>query len=161
MAPSWRPPRILFAVAAIVLVADALSKALVESSIAVGESVTVVRGVLYLTHTTNTGGAFGLSTGTPWLFGLVSLGVVAFIILNARRADSSWKAVSMGLILGGAAGNLVNRLSGGLDLSGKVVDFIDVRVWPVFNLADSAVVVGAVMLALSYAKRERTDERTS
>lgn len=159
MAPSRRPPLTLLSVALAVLALDALSKALVGSRIAEGESVEVVGGVLYLTHTTNTGGAFGLSTGTPWFFGLVSAAVAVFIIWNARRVESAWKAVAFGMILGGAAGNLVNRLSGGFDLSGKVVDFIDFRIWPVFNVADSAVVIGAVMLALSYARR--TDERTA
>jgi len=160
MAPSRRPSWTLFSIALVVFALDALSKALVLLHIEEGESVRLIQGVLYLTHTTNTGGAFGLSTGTPWLFGLVSMAVVVFIILNARQVTSGWKAIALGLVLGGAAGNLVNRLSGGLDLSGKVVDFIDVRVWPVFNVADSAVVIGAVMLALSYAKRERADERT-
>jgi len=152
---------LLFTVALVVLVLDVITKALVESRLAEGESMRLIPGVLFLTHTTNTGGAFGLSTGTPWLFGLVSTAVVLFIIWNARYVTSTWRAVSLGLILGGAVGNLVNRLSGGLGFSGQVVDFIDVRVWPVFNLADSAIVVGAVMLALSYAKRERADERTA
>jgi len=154
MAPSRRPSRILFSIALVVLALDALSKAQVESRIPEGESVRLIPGVLYLTHTTNTGGAFGLSTGTPWLFGLVSLAVAIFIIWNARRVTSGGNAVALGLILGGAVGNLMDRLSGGIDLSGKVVDFIDFRIWPVFNVADSAVVIGAVMLALSYAKRE-------
>ncbi len=159
MAPSRRPPLTLFSVALVVLVLDALSKGLVGSRIAEGQSVELIPRILYLTHTTNTGGAFGLSTGTPWLFGIVSAAVALFIVRHAFHLESMWKAVAFGLILGGAVGNLVNRLSGGLDLSGKVVDFIDFRVWPVFNLADSAVVIGGVMLALSYARR--TDERTT
>lgn len=160
MAPSRRP-WLLFAVAVVVLGLDVLTKSLVESRLPEGESVRLIPGILFITHTTNTGGAFGISTGTPWLFGLVSSAVVLVIIWNARLVGSRWRAVSLGLILGGAAGNLIDRLSGGLDFSGRVVDFIDVRVWPVFNLADSAVVVGAVMLALSYAKKERSDERAA
>ena len=161
MAPSRLPPRLLFTAALVVLALDVVTKALVVSRLAEGESVRLIPGVLFLTHTTNTGGAFGMSTGTPWLFGVVSTAVVLLITWNARYVRSAWKAVSLGLILGGAAGNLLNRLSDGLGFSGRVVDFIDVRIWPVFNLADSAIVAGAVMLALSYAKRETDDERTA
>ena len=90
---------------------------------------------------------------------VVAFIVSGFIIWYARRVDSAWRAVGMGLILGGAAGNLVNRLSGGIDFSGQVVDFIDLHVWPVFNLADSAVVVGSVMLALSLVGKGSDDQR--
>jgi signal peptidase II len=161
MAPSRRPSWLLFTVALAVLALDACTKTLVESRLAEGESLRLIPGALYLTHTTNTGGAFGLSTGTPWFFGLVSAVVVLSIIWNARSVTSRWRAACLGLILGGASGNLVDRLLGGPMFSGQVVDFIDVRVWPVFNLADSAIVVGTVMLAISYAKRERADGRTA
>jgi signal peptidase II len=63
----------------------------------------------------------------------------------------------MGLILGGAIGNVIDRASGGIGMTGRVTDFIDFRIWPVFNVADSGIVVGAVLLALSSLHREEKE----
>lgn len=144
-----RPALLLFATAAIVLAADLLSKEVVVSTLRDRPPVDIVLGLRF-TYTTNTGGAFGLSGGTPWLFGAASIAVSCYIVWYAFRVGSTLRALSLGLILGGALGNLASRLAGGIDLSGRVVDFIDVRIWPVFNLADSAIVIGAILLVLSH-----------
>jgi len=146
---------LLFVVAGIVVVVDRITKYLVDAHLAGRLPVKVVPGVLQLTHTTNTGGAFGLSSGTPWVFGIASIAIAVVIVATAGRVTTDLQGVGFGLVLGGAVGNLIDRLVGGINFSGKVVDFIDFRVWPVFNLADSAVVVGMILLIVGYAKKDR------
>ncbi|MDI3316403.1 MAG: signal peptidase II [Bacillota bacterium] len=131
-------------VALAVLALDWLSKLAVRRWMTPGESIAVVPGVFHLTYTRNTGAAFSLfQGGSDWLAG-VSLVIAAGVVLFALRQGRGrpWLQVALGLVLGGALGNLVDRLS-----RGWVVDFLDFRIWPVFNLADSSVVVGALLLA--------------
>ncbi len=131
----------VYAIAALVLVADQLTKVLATLYVApAGRAGIQVLGLpLYLTYVTNTGAAFGLFKDLTALFIVIALGVIAAIIYMERRrvAASPWLRVALGLQLGGALGNLLDRLR-----LGYVVDFIDLRWWPVFNLADSAIVVG-------------------
>ncbi|MCJ7831897.1 MAG: signal peptidase II [Actinobacteria bacterium] len=138
------------------LVLDLLSKYLAVARLK-GSPVELIPGVLHLTYTTNTGGAFGMSGSTPWFFASASVIVCGFILFYMRRVTGVWRTIALGMVLGGALGNLINRLAGGIDFSGEVVDFIDLRIWPVFNLADSAIVVGAVILALSFARDRHED----
>lgn len=109
--------------------------------------------MLSLSYTTNTGGAFGILDGFPWVFALATVLVSIAIVAGSKKVTSRWVAVALGLVLGGAVGNLIDRLGGGLALDGTVTDFIDFHVWPVFNLADSGIVIGAFMLALSTRKK--------
>jgi signal peptidase II len=98
----------------------------------------------------NKGGAFSLGTGSTWVFVIAAVVVVTFVLLFGRRLLGSRLAlVAMGLVLGGAVGNLSDRLF--RDTGGAVVDFIDFRWWPVFNVADSAVVIGGILLVLTGA----------
>ena len=117
----------------------------------------LVPGVIQLRFTTNPGGAFGLFGGFGWLF--VAFGaVVAAVVLLASRNLPSWaSAIGLGLVLGGALGNLTDRFLRGPGFSGHVVDFIDLHVWPVFYLADSAIVVGAGVLLVASLRRERRE----
>jgi signal peptidase II len=108
-------------------------------------------GFLTITLTRNPGAAFGLGTGLTVVLAVVATGVIAVILRTSRRLYSVPWAVVLGLLLGGASGNLVDRLfrSPGW-FRGHVVDWIELPHWPVFNLADSAIVVGgliAVVLA--------------
>ncbi|MBI2238155.1 MAG: signal peptidase II, partial [Actinobacteria bacterium] len=95
---------------------------------------------------------FGLGGSAPWLFAGATILVSAVIVLASARLSRPLVAVALGLVLGGALGNLTDRISRGPGLSGRVVDFIDLHVWPVFNLADSAIVVGALLLLLAGAR---------
>lgn len=147
----------MLSVAVVVLGIDLLTKYLAVSQLRGSAAAKPIPGILHLTYTTNTGGAFGLSGSTPWFFALASFVVCGFILVYMRKVEGIWRTTAVGMILGGAVGNLVNRLSGGIDFSGEVIDFIDLRVWPVFNLADSAIVVGAVILALSFAGSRHED----
>jgi signal peptidase II len=142
---------VLYAVAGAAYLLDRLTKLWVERTLAGEPPLDVVPGVLTLNYTTNSGGAFGLGRSAPWLFAGATIVVSAAIVAASFRMTRRPVAVAMGLVLGGALGNLTDRAANGPGLSGSVTDFIDLQVWPVFNLADSAIVAGAVLLALATA----------
>lgn len=146
--------RLLLALAVGVLLVDLVTKLVVVATIEPGENIRVLGGALYLTNLRNTGAAFSFAEGFTVLFTLVALAVAVVILRTARRLFSTGWAVALGLVLGGALGNLVDRIfrDPGF-LRGGVVDFLslfgpDGRIWPVFNAADSAIVCGAVLGAL-------------
>lgn len=148
----------LFAVASVVWVLDRLSKRWVESALAGRPPITVIPGVLDLRFTTNPGGAFSLGQRTPWIFVGASILVSVAIVATAFRHTNVATSLALGLILGGAVGNLTDRIVRGPRFSGHVVDFVDFQVWPVFNLADVAIVIGAVVLAISSFAEDRDRE---
>nr|WP_234974467.1 signal peptidase II [Williamsia sterculiae] len=134
-------------IAALVLIGDIITKAVVVATIDPGRPVSVVGSTVTLRMVRNSGAAFSMATGYTWVLTLVAVGVVIGIIRFSGRLRSAWWAVGLGLVLGGAVGNLVDRLFRAPGpLRGHVVDFISVGWWPVFNVADSAVVCGAVLL---------------
>jgi signal peptidase II len=147
---------LLYAVAAGALLLDQVSKAWVERTLAGRPPIRVIPGILSLNYTTNSGGAFGFGESAPWLFAGATVVVSAVIVVVSMRPMRTPVAVALGLILGGALGNLADR-AGLAGFGGRVTDFIDLQVWPVFNLADTAIVIGAVVLAIS--SFDGTDER--
>ena len=153
MGAARRSAILLYAVAAGALLLDQVSKAWVEQTLAGRPPVRVIPGILSL----NSGGAFGFGESAPWLFAGATIVVSAVIVVVSMRPMRTPVAVALGLILGGALGNLADRVAGGTWFSGRVTDFIDLQVWPVFNLADTAIVIGAVLLAIS--SFDGTDER--
>jgi signal peptidase II len=130
-----------------IVVVDQLTKTWALSALADGP-VHVV-GTLRLALTHNTAGAFGLGGGLVPLLALGALGVVVYLIVTGAASSRLPVALAMGLLLGGAVGNLADRVfrDPGL-LRGAVVDFIDLQFWPVFNVADMGITVGCVMLLL-------------
>jgi signal peptidase II len=143
---------ILIAVASFVIAVDVISKILVVANLTDRQPVRLLGGFLKLEETRNPGAAFSIGTGSTVLFGLVAIAVIVVILRTSRRLFSGPWAVVLGLLLGGATGNLIDRLlrSPGV-LRGYVVDWIRVPHFAVFNLADSAITVGgvfAVLLAL-------------
>jgi signal peptidase II len=144
----------LYGVAAGTFLLDRVSKLIVERELAGRPPIDVLPGVLSLTYTTNSGGAFGLARSAPLLFVGATVIVAGAIVAVSRRLTKGSVAIALGLILGGALGNLTDRAIHGPGLRGSVTDFIDLHVWPVFNLADSAIVVGAIVLAVSGWARE-------
>lgn len=156
----------LFSVAASVYLADRLTKIWAEDRLP-GGPIEVIAGVLTFRFATNPGGAFSLGQSAPEFFAAITVVVAALIVVTAFRHTSVVTALALGLVLGGALGNLTDRVTRGERFSGHVVDFIDLQIWPVFNLADAAIVVGAAMLALGSflgdrprTTDERIDERT-
>src|SRR5579859_2468030 len=143
-----------FILALIVILLDRWSKRLVAARIALYTHIQIIPGFFRITHTENTGAAFSLFADSPshWKtslligFSLIAMVVVSFLLWKQKRALSTTGA-ALSLILGGAVGNLWDRIA-----SGRVVDFLLVYVkqyqWPVFNLADSAIVIGACLLVL-------------
>jgi signal peptidase II len=163
--------RLFGLVAALVFAADVISKALVVAHLEDRAPVRLLGGGVYLVLARNSGAAFSVGTGATVLLTLVAVVVVVVILRAARRLYSMSWAVAMGLVLGGALGNLTDRMlrdpGGG---RGHVVDWIslfadDGHVWPIFNLADSAIVCGAVLAAITAVRgidldgRKRTSGR--
>ena len=134
-----------FALTALVVVAlDQLTKHLVVSNLSGGRVIHVIDDVLTFRLTLNAGGAFGMGRGLPGFFLAASVVVVALVVVLARRVDDPRWLIPLGLVLGGGLGNLIDRVFRSTE--GRVVDFIDLQVWPVFNIADSAITVGVVTL---------------
>jgi signal peptidase II len=144
---------LLFAIAAGVVVVDRVTKAWAARSLA--EPRDLIDGVLTLRFATNSGGAFSLGDRAPLVFAFAAIAVCVAIAATAFRSRPTAQTVALGLILGGALGNLLDRILRGPRLSGRVIDFIDLHVWPVFNTADAAVVIGALLLALTVFREGR------
>ena len=150
-----RSAAVLFTVAGLTWMLDRLTKAWVERSLAGRPPIALISGVLDLRFTTNSGGAFSLGRSAPWIFVGASILVSGAIVATAFRHTNVGASIALGLILGGALGNLTDRMLRGPRFTGHVIDFVDFHVWPVFNLADSAIVVGAVLLAFTAFGAER------
>jgi signal peptidase II len=147
---------LLLAVAVTVVALDQLSKALVVALLADHEPIRLLGGLLTLDYTRNPGAAFSLGTGFTFVFTAVALAVVVVILRTSRRLYSKAWAVALGGLLGGAVGNLVDRLTRDPGFGrGHVVDWIELPHWPVFNLADAAICCAAVgMILLSFLGRD-------
>lgn len=159
IAGSLPEPRahLLAVLAAGVLVLDVLTKVLSVEFLEDAEPVKLFGGAVYLTFVRNPGAAFGLAEGMTWILALIALGVAGFILWISRNLRSQGWAIGLGLVLGGAVGNLADRLFREPGpMRGHVVDFLSLfdaygRVWPVFNVADIAIVCGGatiIVLAL-------------
>jgi lipoprotein signal peptidase len=153
--------RILICVAAGVLAADIASKAIVVATLSDRAPIRLLGGLLTLRETRNPGAAFSIGTSMTIAFTAIAVGVIIFIVRSARRIYSLPWAVALGLLLGGATGNLADRIfrSPG-PFRGWVVDWIELPHWPVFNLADSAIVCGGVLMVLLAARGHRLDGAT-
>ncbi len=152
--------KIFFSIAPLVVIIDQLSKYVVNTKLAPYASVTLIENFFYLSHVRNPGGAFGvLSWVHPNFFVIISgvaIGVVFIFFVGLGRAQRL-AAVALSLILGGALGNLLDRVR-----LGQVVDFIDIHwhslKWPAFNLADSAITIGVFLLIIELLGSE-TEKR--
>lgn len=140
-------------VAVVTLVLDQLSKALVLAYLGPGgtySEIPILPGLLRLYYVENTGAAFGLFQGRNPLLAVLAVVVVILLAIWFRAlAASRLGALALGLQLGGAFGNLIDRLRHGF-----VIDFIDFPFWPTFNLADSAITVGVLILAVALLRAE-------
>lgn len=153
-APPKRRVVLLACVAAVALALDIVSKVIVVSTLEDHAPVRILGGAVYLQLIRNSGAAFSMATGLTWVLALVAIGVVVTLIWFAGRLRSAGWAIGLGLVLAGALGNLVDRIFRAPGpLRGHVVDFISVfapnaEVWPVFNVADSSICVGGVLIVL-------------
>ena len=145
--------------ALLVLTADQLSKLWIKSSLALWESVFEI-GFFRLTHVQNTGSSFGLFQNQNLMLSIVAISgacIILFLVFFTRHRfhilNTRLTKLSLGLIFSGTMGNLINRLS-----FGYVIDFIDFNYWPAFNIADSSMVIGAVLLSYSIIRYARQSE---
>jgi lipoprotein signal peptidase len=146
-----RPRRVglLLAVAAFVLVADVISKSIVVARMADHQPIRLLGGLLTITLTRNGGAAFSIGTSMTIVFTAIAVGVIVYILRTARNLRSIGWAVALGLLLGGATGNLLDRIFRAPGaFQGHVVDWIELPHWPVFNLADSSIVCAGVLVVL-------------
>jgi signal peptidase II len=138
-------------VALVVFVLDRVTKGIVNATVPYGTETPLLGNLVAITNIRNAGAAFGFAPVGPWFFLVAALAVSVGLIVYVLRepGDLSADAV-LGLILGGAIGNAFDRVING----GGVTDFIDFHFWPVFNVADSAVSIGVVLLILGYLVRK-------
>ena len=139
----------------LVFIIDQLVKHLVVSTMHLGQSLPVIKGIFHITYVLNPGAAFGMLEHQRWIFIVVALLVVvlALVFYKHIQQESLITRIGAGLLLGGALGNLLDRIQSGL-----VVDFLDFRIWPVFNIADIAICGGAAMLIWDMWQRRNEDE---
>lgn len=149
---------LLVLVATGVLIADVVSKLIAVAKLSDRPRVTLIPHALWLTMTRNAGAAFSVGTGSTIVFTAVAVAVVMVILRTARSLRSIGWAISLGLLLGGALGNLSDRVfrSPG-PFRGHVVDWIEFPHWPVFNIADSGIVIGGILAALLAVYRIELD----
>lgn len=142
--------RILFVVVALsVFALDRISKTIVEAQIPYGNEVLLIDRLVGITNVRNSGAAFGVAPALATFFLLASIAVAAGLaIYVARNAGTPWNDSLLGLIMGGTLGNGYSRI-----VDGTVTDFIHFHFWPVFNLADSAISIGVVLMIATYLIR--------
>ncbi|MTD57269.1 signal peptidase II [Amycolatopsis sp. RM579] len=154
VAPPQRRVVLLACVAVVALAIDIVSKIVVVSTLEDHAPVRILGGIVYLQLIRNPGAAFSMATGLTWVFALVAIAVAGAVIWFAGRLRSAGWAVGLGLVLAGAVGNLIDRIFRAPGpLQGHVVDFISVfgpnaEYFPVFNIADSCITIGGVLIVL-------------
>ncbi|MBI2101111.1 signal peptidase II [Candidatus Woesearchaeota archaeon] len=137
---------LVFSTALLIVILDQFTKFLVNQNFQLNQSIPLIKNILHITYITNTGSAFGLFKGLNWFFVLFSIIVIIIIFYYLKKAvknNEKLTQFAVGLLLGGTIGNLIDRIA-----YGAVIDFIDFRIWPVFNIADSAVTISIVLLVV-------------
>lgn len=137
----------IFIIVLSILSLDQLSKFIITRSLSLNQSIPVIKGVLHFSLVHNYGAAFGILKNQAALFIFTAFFAITLILINIRSNKGRFLGISLALILAGALGNLIDRL-----FLGYVIDFLDFRIWPVFNIADSAITIGAVLLGYSILK---------
>ena len=134
----------LIGLSTLVIVVDQATKYWIQSRMAYGESSPVIREIFHITYILNPGAAFGILENKTWFFIAVALALLAGVAYLYPRMPANQPMVKLGagLLVGGAVGNLIDRVR-----IGYVVDFFDFRIWPIFNVADICIVCGVACLA--------------
>lgn len=141
---------LIFTTALSVLIFDQLTKFLIRTNFQLNDSIPIIKNILHLTYITNTGSAYGLFKDFNVFFIIFSFIVIFAIFYFMKQIKQNEKSLqfAIGLLLGGTIGNLIDRIS-----YGAVTDFIDFRIWPVFNAADSAVTISVILLIILFWKK--------
>jgi len=149
-----RKKYIILIISFFVVLLDQITKYLIVRNFYFCESVPVIKNVFHITYVTNTGAAFSMfSNYGKWLLLIVVTALILIYIFIARQRESIpvSSLAAFSLILGGGIGNLIDRM-----FRGAVVDFFDFRIWPVFNVADSAITVGMLIIVLFSLIRKKS-----
>jgi len=143
---------LLILVSVSIVVLDQILKFAIANALEPGQSVPVIKNIFHITLVQNTGAAFGILKNQAVLFIAISIIAILLVLYYLPKLGKKDKfaKVSFALILGGAAGNLIDRLR-----FGYVIDFIDFRIWPVFNVADSALTIGVLLLAIELLRKKK------
>ena len=141
-----------FLVSLCVVLLDQLVKFFIRNSMNIGDSIPVIKNIFHITYVTNFGAGFGIMQGKTSLliwFAIVVIGIILFYYDKIQEKKSL--QIFSGLILGGTLSNLIDRL-----LFGFVIDFLDFRIWPVFNIGDSCVCIGVIFLIIYFIRKEKS-----
>jgi len=135
----------LYWVSLSILLLDQLSKAYIKATFDLHESVPILNNIFHITYIRNTGAAFGILAKYPYLLAIISILVIIAIVIFQKAIEEQGRMSMYGysLVMGGALGNLIDRI-----YYGSVIDFLDFRIWPVFNLADTFICIGVGLLFL-------------
>ncbi|MEJ6950915.1 signal peptidase II [Natronospora cellulosivora (SeqCode)] len=144
----------VYLIAFIIIVFDQITKVMVVNSFSLGESRAIINNIFHLTFVKNTGAAFGILAGYRYFFIVITVVVViALIVFRNMSKKNIFLDIAISLTIGGAIANLIDRIR-----YGYVIDFLDFRIWPVFNIADSAIVVGMFVLIYYIWKEEANNQ---
>ena len=146
------PTSMFFLISLLVLSVDQITKILIRTQIKEGTSIEVIPNILYFTHATNTGASFSMLTNYSFLLTIIAVLVIIGIFIFYKKIPFQYRTAAA-LILGGTAGNLIDRLQ-----YGTVTDFINVQIWPIFNIADSAITIAAILLIIIVWKEEKSEK---
>ena len=146
---------IYFLIAIFVIIIDQASKFLVRSNFSLYESVEMIPNFFHLTYIENPGAAFGILENKRIFFLLITIFVIIFIIwfMKTMEKEEPKTNIFLAMVIGGALGNMIDRI-----IKGTVTDFLDFLVWPVFNIADSFIVVGMIAAAYFVIKSDRKEQ---
>jgi signal peptidase II len=141
---------IFFTITLLVLIIDQLTKYFVKANLTLSESVPVINNIFHITLIQNFGISFGMLnvSALRWIFVIITVIIVGIILYYYKQIKKQFPLICTALILGGALGNLMDRI-----LLGFIVDFIDFRIWPAFNIADAAITLGVIALIVYYWKK--------
>ncbi|UOQ47941.1 signal peptidase II [Gracilibacillus caseinilyticus] len=154
----WR----VYLIALAVILVDQVTKYLVVANMEIGDRLTVIESFFYITSHRNSGAAWGILQGQMGFFYIITIIVIGFIIFYIQKfaKESKWLGIALAFVLGGAIGNFIDRL-----FRKEVVDFFDVYIgsydYPIFNIADSALVVGVIFIFIYTFFDERNQKRSN
>ncbi|HJN56650.1 MAG: signal peptidase II [Candidatus Woesearchaeota archaeon] len=139
----------VFSIALIAVIIDQIVKFLIRINFELNQTIPILKNIFHLTYINNYGAGFGILQQQKWILIFISLIVIGFILyyLDRIKEKEAFLQVLVGLVLGGTIGNLIDRIS-----FGYVVDFLDFRIWPIFNFADSFVTIGIIGLIVYFWK---------
>lgn len=147
------PTTIFFLLAFFIVLLDQITKYFVRTTIPLGASYPFIKNIVYLSHTTNTGASFSLFQNYSFLLGIIAVFVVLAILLFYKKIPANYR-LAFSFLLAGTLGNLIDRIS-----FGTVTDFVDLQIWPIFNVADASITMAAILLLIIVWKEDNEERK--